>query len=541
MAKHFSAYLYSQELSEEGSSDKGENEYNPNLYAGKFEDEDEEWGDLDSQVDYKSPLPVKIKEKPPPAKPQPVLTAPKPSLINQKYFGINNAPKPEPKIKQPTAEETLAEIAKGKIEELNQSLYKAKKEAEKNARFRNNLMEKVKSFNKAKEELEAFESGILKEIQDFNENELEKIKREAKVHERNQKVLSGIPNKKDRDELEAMKGMLAKIKEEGTIKHNRFKLNKDRVTKLLEDAKNRKKELIKRLETLESLAGKDVPSQKLENQTARPPARAQSDKFQPVPQVDYTFNPEEFEKITQQMSLISNSSENKTNEAVTTSPKKAAELVKSKSYSKIESAQKTENTETNKRTENTEISKKNEKTEKLEPETYRQPEYAEKIPMLDHKTFQDGRVLKLYESGHRETQFPNGTRKEEYPNGYNVFFYANKDIKQVFPDGKTVYFYAEFNTSHTSLPDGTKIIRFGNGQVEKHLKDGTKKIKYIDGTVRRILANGDQETVYPDGTLQIVLANGNSSIFHPGGHKELHAGGINKRVYFNGTSKTISI
>lgn len=533
MAKHFSALLYSDELSE-GSSEKGENEYNPNLYAEKFEDEDEEWGDLDSQVDYKHPLPVKIKEKPAPAKPQPVFSAPKPSLINQKYFGINNAPKPEPKVKQPTPEEALAEIAKGKIEELNQSLYKAKKEAEKNARFRNNLMEKVKSFNKAKEELEAFESGIMKEIQDFNENELEKIKKEAKVHERNQKVLSGIPNKKDRDELEAMKGMMAKIKEEGTIKHNRFKLNKDRVTKLLEEARNKKKELIKRLETLESLAGKETPSQKIEqkieNPTTKPPARSQSEKFQPVPQVDYTFNPEEFEKITQQMNLISNSSENKTTEAVK-SPHKtvSAELVKSKSYSKIESVQKTENTE------------KDKKSEKLEPESYQQPEYAEKIPMLDHKTFQDGRILKLFESGHRETQFPNGTRKEEYPNGYNVFFYANKDVKQVFPDGKTVYFYAEFNTSHSSLPDGTKIIRFGNGQVEKHLKDGTKKIKYIDGTVRRLLPNGDQETVYPDGTLQVVLANGNSSIFHPGGHKELHAGGVNKRVYFNGTSKTISI
>ena len=529
MAKHFSAHLYAQELSDEESSDKGENDYDPSLYAGKFEDEDEEWGDLDSQVDYKNPSPVKVKEKPVQARPQPVFSAPKPSLINQKYFGINNNPKPEPKPKEPTPEETLAEIAKSKIEELNQSLYKAKKEAEKNARFRNNLMEKVKSFNKAKEELEAFESGILREIQDFNENELEKMKKEAKVHERNQKVLSGIPNKKDRDELEVMKGMLSKIKEEGTIKHNRFKLNKDRVSKLLEEAKNKKKELIKRLETLETLTTKETLIPKVETQ--KTPLKAQPVTVQAIPSVDYTFNPEDFERITQQMDLLTKSPETKPPLAGKSSPNTKAvanELKKSKSYSKIEIVEKVENSDK---------SKKNE----MEPDTYQLPEYTEKIPLLDHKTFQDGRILKLFESGHRETLFPNGTRKEEYPNGYNVFFYENKDVKQVFPDGKTVYFYAEFNTSHTSLSDGTKIIRFGNGQVEKHLKDGSKKIKYIDGTVRRVLANGDQETVYPDGTLEVILANGNSSIFHPGGHKEIHANGVNKRVYFNGTSKSISI
>ena len=137
---------------------------------------------------------------------------------------------------------------------------------------------------------------------------------------------------------------------------------------------------------------------------------------------------------------------------------------------------------------NQEISSNNEKylkTESKSAESAHTPEISEKIPLLDHKTFPDGRILKLYESGHRETIFPNNTRKEEYPNGYSVLFYANKDIKQVFPDGRIVYYYSEQSTSHTSYPDGSKLIRFGTGQTEKHYQDGSKKIKYLDGTIKK--------------------------------------------------------
>ena len=548
-----SKLLYSDDENQDSFSGNSENEYDPSQYANNFEDENEVWGDVDSAVDYKSPMPVVPRTKPEPKKPQPILSAPKPSIINQKYFNLSSGPKPEPKVKTPSIEETLAEMAKGKIEELNQWLYKAKKEAEKNSRFRNNLSEKVKSFNKAKEELETFEESVMKEIQEFNENELEKLKREVKVHERNQKMMANLPSKKDREEIEMMKNLMSKIKEEASIKHNRYKLNKDRVSKLIEEAKQKKKELIKRLETLDTLTNK---TEQFREPVKEIPASINKNiqviksEDKEINHVDYTFNPEDFERITQQLENISKTPKLTPNEAKNEVSQSPQNLHKASKISSM--PPKPPQSDLGKQNSsftpdkiikpNQEISSNNEKylkTESKSAESAHTPEISEKIPLLDHKTFPDGRILKLYESGHRETIFPNNTRKEEYPNGYSVLFYANKDIKQVFPDGRIVYYYSEQSTSHTSYPDGSKLIRFGTGQTEKHYQDGSKKIKYLDGTIKKISASGDQETIYPDSTLELVLANGSSSVFHPGGHKEIQLNGSKKRVYFNGTSKSI--
>jgi centromere protein J len=565
---------------DDDSNSNNSAEYDPSHYNAKFEDEDEEWGDVNSSVDYKSPIPVHPKPKPSQVtkKPEPIFSAPKPSLINQKYFNISSA-KPEPKVREPSLEDKLAEMAKGKIEELNQWLFKAKKEAEKNARFRNNLAEKVRIFNKAKEELETFEENIMNEIQEFNENELEKLKKEAKVHERNQKMMAGLPNKKERDEMEKMRNFLSSIKEEADIKHKRYKLNKERVSKLLEEAKGKKKELIKRIETLDLMTGKPEDSQKNIDLKKIPETNLDLKKIPETNldskkisksdflignqkdlesnQVDYTFNPEEFERITQQMENISKTpqlkhvdikTDNQTskpfqNPSKTPPKPPPSDSPSSKSIiseARISQASLPILPTHSSHSSHSSHSTLHERLQESNSERCDLPEYSEKIPLLDHKTFPDGRVLKLYESGHRETHYPNGTRKEEYPNGYSVLFYSNKDIKQVFPDGRTVYYYSEQSTSHTTYPDGSKLIRFSTGQTEKHLKDGSKKIKYLDGTVKKISPNGDQETIYPDSTLQVVLANGNSSIFHPGGHKEIQITGAKKRVYFNGTSKNIN-
>ena len=89
----------------------------------------------------------------------------------------------------------------------------------------------------------------------------------------------------------------------------------------------------------------------------------------------------------------------------------------------------------------------------------------------------------------------------------SVVHFPNKDIKQVFPDGRTVIKYAESKTVFTSFPNGLKIYKYGNGQMEKHLLGGNKEITYPDGTIKTVFENGNEEIVYPDGEVELVNNN----------------------------------
>ena len=581
MAKQSAVNIFDKayaDLFDDDVSEKAENEYNPNLYSENFDDEGESWGDVHSEVTYQAPIvskPVIEKEK---AKPQIKYPA-KDSALVKKYFNIKTEEKIQ-KIEPKKGNEEAVNYISSKIEELNMQISVLKKECDKGKRLSIQYDEKKRMFLKEKEELERLEEAIKNEVDEFNEMELEKYKRELKVHERNQKVLANVPSKKERDEIDALKNMLEKVKEEATIKHNRYRLNKDRVSKLIEDAKKKKAELLQRLEKLDSLdAAQEVFESPISVPKAKPLKNNELDS-----RCDLTSNSKQTSQVTlpstvtpknpsvfdldifdnsQSKSSIGNSIlyppttkkniENmdisQTKALITTTP---SNLIKSRSDNNIGSLidldicnlpqkkiEKIENIENTPNISTTSNNPSNKKTQIFEPECLKSPEYSENIPIVDKKTLQDGRVIILYESGHKEILYPNGTKKEEYPNGYIVVFYGNNDIKQTFPDGKSLYFFAEANAIHTCLPNGLEIIRFGNGQIEKNYPDGSRKIKYIDGTVKNISSNGDEETTYPDNTRETCNLLGERIIFHPGGHKEYIANNVKKRVYFNGNSKLL--
>ncbi|OMJ88123.1 hypothetical protein SteCoe_10025 [Stentor coeruleus] len=587
MARPYSANFYSDDYVDEKSdhcSDNEDNTYNPSMYTEQFENEDEAWGELDHQVDYKNSLPQIVKKAEEKTKVS-IMTAQKPSKINQKYFGIAQGRPTETKVKEPSPEEKVAEIAKVKIQELNQSLAKAKKEAEKNSKLKGNKEDRLKTFSRAKEEMDKFENEIMAEIDKFAETEQEKLKKVITVYDKNQKELSLIPVKKERNEIEQLKSMLAKMKEDAQIKHNKFKIEKERKTKLIEDALIKKKDLLKRIETLDSISGcknvipdsiktvknpqafynpiqNDLPIQKT-HMISDMPLPAQTKVNQPSLQSNMGLdiylkssesatkpqdgNPKLIEPKTKADELISKPTENinkpsanpiktinslvKPTQITQASPRPEI-MTRSESPNKFSGQMNTKVLDKIKTPNKTQVFE--------EPEAYISPEYTEKIPLLDQKTFNDGRIVKIYDSGHKEILYPNGTKKEEYPNGYSVFFYVNQDIKQNFPDGKILYFYAQAGTMHSVFPDGMEIIRFGNGQVEKRYSDGSKKIKYADGTAKIVNSNGEGCTTYPDSTKEIINALGERAIIHPGGHKEIHTSAGKKRIYHNGTSKNLT-
>lgn len=93
------------------------------------------------------------------------------------------------------------------------------------------------------------------------------------------------------------------------------------------------------------------------------------------------------------------------------------------------------------------------------------------------------KIQRLFRNGKKELIFHNGSKKQIYPDGYTILFFSNKDIKQTYPDGKSVYYFSEADTTQTTLLDGTKIFRFGNGQIETHFTDGRININ-VDHLIR---------------------------------------------------------
>ena len=128
--------------------------------------------------------------------------------------------------------------------------------------------------------------------------------------------------------------------------------------------------------------------------------------------------------------------------------------------------------------------------------------------LIKQDTTNDGKIIKEYQN-RKEIIFPNiGLRKEIYDDGYQISYFKNKDIKQLYPDGKEVYLYAENHTVATKFPNGLKVCKFANGQIEKSFPDGTKNVNYADGTVRNVYNDGVEEIFFNDGSLQKVDKNG---------------------------------
>uniref|UniRef100_A0A674J5J1 Centromere protein J n=1 Tax=Terrapene triunguis TaxID=2587831 RepID=A0A674J5J1_9SAUR len=155
--------------------------------------------------------------------------------------------------------------------------------------------------------------------------------------------------------------------------------------------------------------------------------------------------------------------------------------------------------------------------------------------------YPDGKVEKVLKNGCHLIFFPNGTRKEMSSDGKTITVtFFNGDVKQVMPDQRVVclaflkWHYPDGKKEITFpdqtiknlfmdgreesiFPDGTivrvqrdgsKTIEFNNGQRELHTPQ-FKRREYPDGTVKTVYANGHQETKYVCGRVRVKDKDGN--------------------------------
>ncbi|XP_029967779.1 centromere protein J [Salarias fasciatus] len=155
-------------------------------------------------------------------------------------------------------------------------------------------------------------------------------------------------------------------------------------------------------------------------------------------------------------------------------------------------------------------------------------------------THPDGKVEKVLASGDRVIVFPNGTRKEVSADGESVkVTFFNGDTKQITADQRVTYYYAEAQTTHITYPDGLEVLHFPNNQTEKHFPDGRKEITFPDQTVKNLFPDGREESVLTDGTIIQVNPDGTKEIHFNTGQKEIHTADYKRRQYPDGTVKTV--
>uniref|UniRef100_UPI00358F513C centromere protein J isoform X2 n=1 Tax=Myxine glutinosa TaxID=7769 RepID=UPI00358F513C len=158
----------------------------------------------------------------------------------------------------------------------------------------------------------------------------------------------------------------------------------------------------------------------------------------------------------------------------------------------------------------------------------------------DRIQYPDGKLELVMQSGRHVITFPNGTRKEISADAKSVLVtFFNGDVKQVFPDQRVVYYYAEAQTTQTTYPDGLEILQFPNKQMEKHYPDGTTEIVFPDETIKYLHPDGNEESIFPDGTIIRLQQNGDKVIEFDNGQREVHTTEFKRREYPDGTTKTV--
>ncbi|KAI5696084.1 hypothetical protein M8J75_007908 [Diaphorina citri] len=153
--------------------------------------------------------------------------------------------------------------------------------------------------------------------------------------------------------------------------------------------------------------------------------------------------------------------------------------------------------------------------------------------------------------GTRERHYTDGRQEIHYPNGNTVIvseagkyikmFYYNGDIKETDTGDRTVrYFYSESNTWHTTMPDGTEVLEFANGQKERRLTDGRVEIEYTNGCRRVIGKDGNEVWRFEDGPVETVEILGDQRILKlRNGQKEIHTREYKRREFPDGAVKLV--
>ncbi|XP_068750144.1 centromere protein J-like isoform X3 [Montipora capricornis] len=478
-----------------------------------------------------------------------------------------------------------------KLKELETEIEKFRSE---NAALAKMRAEREEVLKKLQNEIDAFQkqkTEELERLEQFKEEELRKLRRERRVFEKYQKAARAMPDKKERDEIEALRAQVAELQEELKRRESRWSAASTRSRQRIEVLERENQELqdeIKLLERyrLQQWREDEQAREEEDSRLKRPLQRKIAKTMEEASSESGTLPPSSHRSPPLIPDLLEPLSGSNPDSTVFESGSRLSaggtdsndnhsgrlqqdENPLSDSRSKLNEAVRSEADAMNRAESNnvcdTQQSKRSPRQRSKTPDGSdrsrgkRNVHFQDESPPLcsssvdeaspsertekqDQREIMhsDGKVEKVNSDGSRVISFANGTRKEISADGKTVIVaFFNGDVKQIMPDQRVIYYYSEAQTTHTTYPDGLEVLQFPSKQIEKHYPDGTKEITFPDETIKYLHPNGAEECVFSDGTIQKVNKDGERTIEFPNGQRETHTKYYKKREYPDGTVKTV--
>ncbi|XP_006832039.1 PREDICTED: centromere protein J-like [Chrysochloris asiatica] len=430
---------------------------------------------------------------------------------------LENEPKLNISEDQLPGDSARSQVLREKVIELETEIEKFKDENTSLAKLR---IERESALEKLRREIADFEQQKVKElaqIEEFKKEEMRKLQKERKVFEKYTTVARSFPDKKEREEIQALKQQIADLQEDLKKKEAKWSSTHSRLKSQIEMLLKENTDLREEVKVMERFrldAWKRAEAIE---------GSIKADQCVKTVRKEESMNP----SVCFQKSQISSGSQvekyQKNYLATQGNPPRRPKSVLPRDLGNLDKEQATL------------------PREPFDPMIFPDPEYKEDEEEIHEEiSHPDGKVEKVFKNGCRVILFPNGTRKEVSADGktFTVTFF-NGDVKQVMPDERVIYYYAATQTTHTTYPEGLQVLHFSSGQIEKHFPDGRKEITFPDQTIKNLFADGQEESIFPDGTIVRVQRDGNKIIEFNNGQRELHTAQFKRRDYPDGTVKTV--
>ncbi|XP_053163701.1 centromere protein J isoform X2 [Hemicordylus capensis] len=473
------------------------------------------------------------------------VTAPPTTDLMMKLFP---SLRPKQKIEAPqrhdsqpsTTREELIDTARSQL--LREKLVELETEIERfraeNASLSKLREERETALENLRKEIASFEQQKTKELaqlEEFKKEETRKLQKERKVFEKYALAARAIPDKRERDEIKALKQQVATLQEDLKRRETKWSTThmrlRDQIEALTRDNMQLREE-IKIMERfrLEAWKRKEASANKRKDDGCVHSKRAESTHMPAILQKSQTLS-----------SVPQADKSSKTNGRSDWPPEgrhfERPRLATAHDESCLDNMAMT--SEDCSKT--FMVVSKNLPDNRVVASTAVTPDLAENEEEVEREaSHPDGKVEKILKSGCQLIFFPNGTRKEVSCDGKTTTVtFFNGDVKQVLEDQSVIYYYADAKTTHTTYPTGLEVLHFLNGQTEKHFPDGKKEVVFPDQTIMNVFPDGREETIFPDGTIVRVQQDRSKIIEFNNGQQELHTAHFKRREYPDGTIKTV--
>ncbi|XP_065586154.1 centromere protein J [Cyrtonyx montezumae] len=454
-----------------------------------------------------------------------------PSLKPKQKTGCHPEHEIKSKVEQEAGGATVpSQILREKLIELETEIERFRAENTALTKLREEREHALASIRKEIADFQQQKAQELAEIEEYRKKEMKKLQRERKVFEKYTTEARAIPDKKERDEIQALKQQIAELQEDLKRKEAKWSTTHRRLKDQIDALVNENMELKEEVRVMERFrldAWKKVEavgSKKKAENSGMTLQRTESVCLQNRGQKSET---ESLLLPAQKCGRINGKNYSEAKGKVPRAPASAPAKDNSKS-------------ETVKTLEDSSKTFMDTSPDEALVSVPSGPAHADSEEIQREIAYPDGRVEKVLKNGCHLIFLPNGTWKKVGSDGKTVTVtFFNGDVKQIMPDQTVIYYYADAKTTHTTYPDGLEVLQFSNGQIEKHYPDGKKEITFPDQTIKSLFTDGQEESIFPDGTIVRIQRDGSKTIEFNNGQRELHTPQFKRREYPDGTVKTV--